>query len=249
MAKGPRAVLLDMDGVIAEVKRSYRAAILGTCAAFGATVTHAEVSEEKRRGNSNNDWVLSQRMIKKGIGKDVSLEDVTAKFEELYQGVPGTPGLRKLETLIPARGVLEELYRRVDGRMAVVTGRPRKDCDTFLNEHSLAHLFPVRVCMEDGPAKPDPQPCLIACKKLSVPPADAMMVGDTPDDVKSAAAAGCGFRIGVLLPDDHARLTLDPDMDRESVPMVAAMRRDGATTIIRPGLAELLDIVPATARL
>lgn len=113
----PTAVLLDMDGVIAEVKRSYRAAIVQTCAALGVKVTDQMVSEEKLRGNANNDWVLSQRLLKNG-GKDVPLPIVTEKFEELYQGTPERPGLRSLETLIPAVGVLEELHRRTKGKMA-----------------------------------------------------------------------------------------------------------------------------------
>lgn len=33
-----------------------------------------------------------------------SLEQVTAKFEELYQGTEGVPGLKDLETVIPAKG-------------------------------------------------------------------------------------------------------------------------------------------------
>lgn len=32
------------------------------------------------------------------------MEEVTAKFEELYQGVEGQLGLKDLETLIPAKG-------------------------------------------------------------------------------------------------------------------------------------------------
>eukprot|EP01062_Namystynia_karyoxenos_P028185 TRINITY_DN21401_c0_g2_i1.p2 TRINITY_DN21401_c0_g2~~TRINITY_DN21401_c0_g2_i1.p2 ORF type:complete len:292 (+),score=98.51 TRINITY_DN21401_c0_g2_i1:85-876(+) len=243
-APRPRAVLLDMDGVIAEVKRSYRAAILGTCAFFGAPVTHEEVSEEKRKGNANNDWVLSQRLIRSKIGEDVPLAKVTEKFEEFYQGTPGRPGLHTLETLIPAKGVLAELHRRTGGRMAVVTGRPRRDCDTFLREHDLGSLFSTCVCMEDGPAKPHPHIVTLACKRLGVDPSEALMVGDTPDDITAAARAGLSYLIGVLLPDDDARLTLNPEATCESVPIVRAMLDCGATHIIRSGLAELLDIVP-----
>lgn len=70
------------------------------------------------------------------------------------------------------------------------------------------------------------------------------MVGDTPDDVASAAAAGCSHRVGVLLPGDDARLVLEPDLKRDDIPLAAAMKRSGATVVIRAGLAELLDIVP-----
>ncbi|CAN0432552.1 unnamed protein product, partial [Ectocarpus sp. 13 AM-2016] len=64
-----------------------------------------------------------------------TLEVVTAKFEEVYQGTEGVPGLKDVENLIPAKGVLEELARRLPMGMAIVTGRPRGDCDYFLQKH------------------------------------------------------------------------------------------------------------------
>jgi HAD superfamily hydrolase (TIGR01548 family) len=108
--------------------------------------------------------------------KSPSLEQVTEVFEEIYQGTESTPGLCESEYLIPSRGFLAEIYRRCAGKVAVVTGRPRKDCDKFLVTHNLVDLFPVCICMEDAPAKPDPAGVLMACKGLGVDPANALMV-------------------------------------------------------------------------
>lgn len=49
---------------------------------------------------------LTLSIIRASIGAEasVTLEEVTAKFEELYQGVDGQPGLKDVETLIPAKG-------------------------------------------------------------------------------------------------------------------------------------------------
>eukprot|EP01083_Nonionella_stella_P118788 354722_1 len=59
------AVLLDMDGVLAEVSRSYRAAILATCREYGAVgVTHDVISEWKARGGCINDWKLNLDLIR-----------------------------------------------------------------------------------------------------------------------------------------------------------------------------------------
>lgn len=65
--------------------------------------------------NANNDvslsFLLSQKLtlslVKAGLSPEApipSLEEVTDKFEELYQGKDGKPGLKDLETLIPAKG-------------------------------------------------------------------------------------------------------------------------------------------------
>jgi hypothetical protein len=57
---GIRAILFDMDGVMADVSQSYRAAIIQTAAQFGVQLTGADISAAKAEGNANNDWVLSE---------------------------------------------------------------------------------------------------------------------------------------------------------------------------------------------
>lgn len=136
------ALLLDMDGVMAEVSLSYRKAIVETAKHFGAVVTLDDVEQSKLAGNANNDWVLTHRLVQSKLTQSSaaapaipSLEEVTRVFEDLYQGVGVTPGLCELETLLTPKGLLEELHRRLPNGMAVVTGRPRKDCDKFLVTH------------------------------------------------------------------------------------------------------------------
>jgi len=242
------ALLLDMDGVLAEVSRSYRNAIIKTCASFGVSISTEDISAEKRKGNANNDWVLTQRLIS-SKGEVASLEVVTEKFEEIYQGVPGTPGLCELERLLPSPGLLEELARRCSKGMAVVTGRPRKDCMKFLESHGLKDLFKACVCMEDGPPKPDPFPVVQACKLLGASPDLALMVGDTPDDILAAVRAGT-TGVGVLLAEDQSKL-LTNQIDRSDdgkcftgSPYAQSMMEAGALLIIECGLAGLLELLP-----
>ncbi len=154
-----RCLLWDIDGVLADVAQSYRLAIQYTCAEFGVKITQDDINAEKARGNANNDWDLSLRLIQQGMQQSVKKENwkvpslalVTEVFELLYQGKCGKKnGLRWKETLIPSRGLLWELYRRCDGKMGIITGRPRKDCDQFLEQEGIADLFDSCVCMEDG---------------------------------------------------------------------------------------------------
>jgi phosphoglycolate phosphatase-like HAD superfamily hydrolase len=80
-------VLYDMDGVLASVGDSYRESIIKTAARFGAIITSEDVSIEKKNGNANNDWILSKKLIEsKKPGCMVTIEEVTAVFEEIYQG-------------------------------------------------------------------------------------------------------------------------------------------------------------------
>ncbi|MFN5945326.1 MAG: TIGR01548 family HAD-type hydrolase [Phycisphaerae bacterium] len=197
----PQAVLFDMDGVLADVSQSYRQAIIATAKTYGITVSRADVAAIKAAGNANNDWVVTQRILQHA-GIDASLEEVRARFEAIYQGTDDAPGLRSTERLIPAREVLERFASRLP--LAIVTGRPRADCERFLREHGLTDLFPVQVCMEDATPKPSPAPLARAMKLLGV--TRAWMLGDTRDDIDAARAASI-VGIGVLPPGADEGLT------------------------------------------
>ena len=239
-----KAVLFDMDGVLASVHMSYRESIIQTAARFGVSITSEEISVEKKKGNANNDWILSKKLID---GKrsttlvPVTLEEVTAVFEDIYQGTASTAGLNETEILIPSKGLLVEVARRCGGKVAIVTGRPRKDCIKFLATHGLTDIFPVSVCMEDCPAKPNPRPVQIAYEQLGVSPESCIMIGDTPDDIRSAVAAGVpGW--GVLTPEENAKLLLGLIQTNQS--MTVSLMGSGAAGMLKVGLADLLDLIP-----
>lgn len=192
----PEAILFDLDGVLADVSGSYREAIVRTASAFGVLVSADDVRRAKSEGNANNDWVLTKRLLgSRGIL--VELIEVTEAFQRVYLGVGGEPGLRERETLIPDLGLLERLAGRV--RLGIVTGRPRAEAEWFLARAEIAELFEVIVCMEDGPAKPSPEPVRRAMDLLGVQ--SAWLVGDTVDDVRAARRAGV-LPIGIAPPGD-----------------------------------------------
>ena len=237
--------LLDVDGVLAEVSKSYRAAIVSTCHKYGATSINDEVVEDwKAKGGSNNDWKLSLDLINSDPNgqKDLTLDQVTETFEGFYQGKDGQPGLCELESLIPSRTTLEELRKR-SKVLGLVTGRPKKDCKKFIKKHSLESLIDTYVCMEDGPAKPDPFPVLEACKKLGIHPSPSViLVGDTPDDIRAANAAGCKG-VGVATPEAAAEQAKQ-GKSYDSTQLCIAMKECGVDMILEPGFEKLLDYFP-----
>ena len=149
-----------------------------------------------------------------------------------------------METLIPAKGVLRELRRRLPKGMYIVTGRPREQAKYFLKLHGIEDLFRGLVCMEDGPGKPDPQPVLKAIKALGVTNAKSVfMVGDTTSDIQASKRAGC-HALGVITPETYAGMFRDEKLCETGGKMVQAMMACGAQGVLLPGLAELLEIVP-----
>lgn len=190
----PEAILFDMDGVMVDVSTSYREAILRAGEHFGVTITGEQITAAKHKGDANNDWVLTQRLLA-DAGVEVSLEEVTATFEGYYQGDQRRPGLWQTERMLLDRAYLERL-RAAGPRLAIVTGRPRRDATRLLEHAGIEELFEVVICMEDAPAKPNPKPVELAMARLGIK--TAWMIGDTPDDVRSARAASASHTLHVV---------------------------------------------------
>lgn len=225
-ALAPDALLLDMDGVIADVSRSYRAAILATCASFGVEATPADVRRIKERGDANNDWRVTHELLL-GRGVAAPYPAVVERFESIYHGSPGRPGLRETESLLVDASTLRALAARLP--LAIVTGRPRADAERFLDRFGLSSLFRAVVCMEDGPSKPDPSVVRLAMERLGAE--RAWMVGDTVDDIRAARRADSVIPVGVVAPQDDPPSTTD------------TLLRAGAARVI-PSLDTLPEILP-----
>ena len=221
----PQAIVFDLDGVLADVRESQRAAMIATAAAYGVTVTMQDIEDALRAGDAANDWVVTQRLIAaRGVSAD--LESVTSCFQALYLGTAGTPGLRERERLIMSRALLARLAQRLP--LAVVTGRPREEARWFLEREGIADLFQAVVCMEDAARKPDPAPVRLALARLGV--RRAWMIGNTPDDVRAAAGADV-VPLGVVAPGDDRSLT------------AAAVADAGAARVLDE-VADLEELLP-----
>ena len=214
----PEALLLDLDGVLADVQHSQRAAIAATASSFGAPVTPVQVATAIRSGDAANDWLVTRRLIE-AAGVDASLDDVTARYQSLYLD------LREREQLIPSSSLLERLGARLP--LALVTGRPRAEAEWFLDRAGIASFFKAVVAMEDARAKPDPAPVRLALERLGV--RRAWLIGDTPDDVRCAKQAGV-LPLGVVAPGDDRSLA-------------AAALRDAGAARVCDRLSDLLELL------
>lgn len=221
----PQALLFDLDGVLADVEGSYRRCVLETVGSYGVSANRTDLETAVLAGDANNDWVLTQRILA-ALGVEADLQEVTARFQELYLGTAKQPGLRESERLLVDRRLLERMRSRMP--LAIVTGRPRAEATWFLDRSGISGLFDAVVCLEDGPLKPNPEPVRIALSLLSVQ--KAWMVGDTPDDLRAAQAAAV-LPVGIVAPgDDPANVT-------------AGLRAAGAATVLND-LSHLEGLLP-----
>jgi pyrophosphatase PpaX len=94
-------------------------------------------------------------------------------------------------------------------RLGVVTAKRRVTVELAFANVPLGHLFETVVGGEETVRhKPDPEPLLLAAKRLRVSPRDCAYVGDSPFDVKAAQAAGM-YSVAVTWGRIHDRARLE----------------------------------------
>jgi phosphoglycolate phosphatase len=88
-----------------------------------------------------------------------------------------------------ARRVIGQLARR--HKLGLVTSGDRNRVLRQLREFGLLRTLRTRVCGGDlEEKKPHPAPLMMALRQMAIAPAQCVYVGDTPEDVEMARAAG-----------------------------------------------------------
>ncbi len=130
-----------------------------------------------------------------GFPWDESKQWVTQAFDE----ADGDADWRK--HVVPVEGIQTFLSRlKRDGFMtALATNDERKDTEAILNHLGVDSLFDMILCWgEVSPPKPHPETILTICRKLSIPPHETVMVGDSVTDMMMGKRAGVGLTVGIL---------------------------------------------------
>jgi pyrophosphatase PpaX len=96
----------------------------------------------------------------------------------------------ELEACAGMESVLVRLHEE-GRRLGVVTAKRRSTVELAFARVPLAHLFETIVGGDETERhKPDPEPLLLAAKRMGANPAETAYVGDSPFDVMAAKAAG-----------------------------------------------------------
>ena len=164
------------------------------------------------------------------LGREESLEKITACFgepllitmerefpevdpresAEVYRNFQKENADELVKIFPGIKELLESL--KTDGfRMGVVTSRTRESAQRYMDMFGIGDYFEEMVSCDDTDIhKPNPEPILLCLKKMGITAEEALMVGDSPFDIKCANNAGVksvlvGWRItgdGQTLIDD-----------------------------------------------
>lgn len=185
-ARGPiRAVLFDLDGTLVHTAPDIGAALNASMLANGlAPVSETQVAAFIGRGG----LVLAQRAIESQARHEPELAlAVFDGYVEAYRTQLATlsrplPGAARCLQELSARGL----------QLAVVTNALQRSAEAILVRYELSpHLQLIVGADRVSPGKPHPDPLWFACRTLGVQPHEAVMVGDSINDIEAADAAGC----------------------------------------------------------
>jgi phosphoglycolate phosphatase len=186
MSRRFNAALFDLDGTLLDTVIDISRAANRMLETLGRP---AVSTEDVGRYIGKGIPVLVHRVLTddlNGKAEAALFERALALFETFYAEESG-----RAAVLYP--NAIEGLRRlqQADIRLACVTNKASRYTHDLLEQAGLAAFFPVIVSGDTLPVKkPDPRPVLHACTQLGVAPAEAVMIGDSANDVQAGRSAG-----------------------------------------------------------
>jgi len=207
----PELICMDMDGVLIDTSQSYDAAIKQCVNHFShQAVTQADIDQLRSLGGYNNDWVLTQQLLRQ-LGVEKDLAEVTDAFQALYLG-DNNNGLILDEKSMITSSFVDKINQDEQRDFAIVTGRPRLEAKIGQGLVNLAQLS--LMSLDDvKQGKPDPEGITQLQKRYS---SSSWMCGDNPDDMQ-AAVASASMAIGIGIDKQQALYAAGADIVLPSI--------------------------------
>jgi HAD superfamily hydrolase (TIGR01509 family) len=174
-----KAYLFDCDGTIADSMPLHYVAWKRVLAEW-----NCEFSEELFYAWGGMPVSEIIDTLNKMYGLHMPVEDVSHRKEARYFEI-----LPELKAVPEVLEHIEASHGRIP--FAVVSGSTRDSVTASLKALGILDRFETLVCAGDYKnSKPDPEPFLIAAKRLGVAPADCLVFEDTEMGIQAATAAG-----------------------------------------------------------
>jgi len=181
-----RAVLFDLDGTLLDTVADITAALNGALAEqLAVALSESEVRTLIGRGVPS---LIERALARVPGGESADAGRLLERYHAHYEQIQRSGRMRTRPFPGVARGLAE--LHSLGLKIAIVTNKPDKASGDLLKRLRLEHWIDELVGGDSGYRKPEPQPLLLACKRLGVSPGEAVMVGDSLIDVLAARAAG-----------------------------------------------------------
>lgn len=178
--------IFDIDGTLINTYEKYMPPMIDVMEKHGYHVSADQVDSLKRKLFG----ITGADSLRQGGVKEEDIPEMVAEWRELsFQRenlVTVFPGIEEMVTGLAARP---------DTKLAIATSKVREDYEGhFANDYDWTKYFDVAVTEElTTKHKPDPDPILLAMKKMGATPESSVYVGDTINDLKAAHNAEIKF--------------------------------------------------------
>ena len=161
---------------------------------------------------NTNDVIIAswQHTYMHYLGREESIDKITSCFGEpllltMEREFPGVDPQESAEVyrsfqrenadelvkIFPGIRELLETLKEDGYRMGIVTSRTRESAERYMDMFGIGGYFENMVtCKDTDIHKPNPEPILLCLKKMDIAAEEAVMVGDSPFDIKCANNAG-----------------------------------------------------------
>lgn len=176
-------IVFDLDGTLVDTLPDLTRALNDALSELGAPPVPASLVRQSLHGGLEASAAEAMRYL--SLDPQVAAP-LTLAYTRHYAGVP-------VRDSHPYPGVPQLLARLArDGtRLAVCTNKPLAQAEAVLAATGLGDFFPVVVGADCcASRKPDPEPVRHVLARLGSTAQDALMVGDSLADVRSAYGAG-----------------------------------------------------------
>jgi histidinol-phosphate aminotransferase len=174
----PEIIGFDMDGVLIDTSGSYDRCIIETVNYFTKNRVNADnIAELRSKGGFNNDWDLTQGLVK-GLGLAIKLDEIIVKFQEYYQTYKNNE-INLLQD--------DKLFNK-DFTTAIITGRPKAEAHDGIKQLAIK---PDYIISADDVKQQKPSPEGINGLKNETKKSRMWFCGDTVDDMQAGLAGDC----------------------------------------------------------
>jgi HAD superfamily hydrolase (TIGR01509 family) len=176
-----RALIFDYDGLVVDSERTYADAVIACVAAHGGSITYDDMAHLFGSTEVDHLWEELLPTWCDGLTMAALEEHLIATVPALNDALDPLPGVRELLVAARDAGV----------RTGLGTGSDRRWVRPRLERNGLLDLFEVIVTRADVErGKPAPDIFLEVARQLDVPPADCLVLEDSPHGCEAALAAG-----------------------------------------------------------
>lgn len=176
-----KAILLDLDGTLIDSNDAHAAAWVEALREFGIAVAFQQARELIGMGSDHLLPELTGLSADSPRGKNIA-----DRRGEIFRN----KFLKNLKPFPKAKEFVQKLLE-AEYKVVVATSASEKDLRGLLKQIGIEKLIDYKTTSDDAEnSKPSPDIILEALKKAKAKPEEAIMIGDTPYDIKAASKAG-----------------------------------------------------------